>query len=55
MKKLLLIPLILAGLPACETVEDDHAHPRSTTPTTEETTVRQPVSATTETHSIRTY
>ena len=58
MKKLLIIPLIVVGfmaLPACTTVEEDHPHVQSTTTTTEETTIHHPVSATTETHSVRTY
>ena len=39
---------------ACTTVEDRHPAV-STTTTTEESTVRHPVSATTETHTVRSY
>jgi hypothetical protein len=42
---------------ACET-DDEHSHRpavHSTTTTTEETTTRQPVGATTETRTIRSY
>ena len=57
MKKLLIVPLIVAGLMSlhgCATEEPEHRG-QTTTTTTEETTVHHPVNSTTETHSIRTY
>lgn len=60
MKTLILSGLATAAflaLSACET-DDEHRHGpavRSTTTTTEETTTRQPVGATTETRTIRSY
>ena len=61
MKTLILSCLATAAFlsfSACTTVEDRHAHTpvvQSTTTTTEETTVHRPVSATTETRTIRSY
>lgn len=59
MKYYLLFPLVIAALmilAGCATHDDDDA-PRvhTSTTTTEETRVSQPVGATTETRSIRTY
>ncbi|MEA3208206.1 MAG: hypothetical protein QOE70_1263 [Chthoniobacter sp.] len=59
MKKLILLCLATAAslsFPACTTVEEKHEPSvHSTTTTTEESTVHRPVSATTETRSIRAY
>ena len=59
MKTLILSCLATAAFlsfSACTTVEDRHEHAAvSTTTTTEETTTRQPVGATTETRTTRSY
>lgn len=62
MKAILLFALgtaVIASFSACESDgEHDHDHDRggrTVTTTTEETTVRHPVSATTETQTIRSY
>lgn len=56
MKTLILSCLALAALlslPACTTVHEPTAH--TSTTTTEETIVRRPVGATTETRTVQTY
>lgn len=59
MKTLILAGLAIAAIlsfPACTTVEERHEPAvHSTTTTTEESTVRHPVGATTETRMTRSY
>ena len=59
MKTLIVTCLATAAIlsfPACTTVEEKHEPAvHSSTTTTEETTVHHPVSATTETRSVRSY
>ena len=58
MKTIVLTCLATAAVlsfSACTTVEDQHTPLHTSTTTTEETTTRQPVQATTETHTTRSY
>ena len=61
MKAILLFSLgaaVIASFSACESDGDEHDHHhggRTVTTTTEESTVSHPVSATTETQTIRSY